>query len=112
MRVDFLEDGSWQQYEVFEAPAGEYTHHEFPGGLSAHWVWPIAAEDVPPAPTFITLELSLHLLSLRIVHLHRRPGGAFVGLALAEYDRYTTNKRALACPSFLVGVDRDLSAVE
>ncbi len=36
--VDFLGDGTWSRYSTFEVAAGEYLHHEFPDGYSAHWI--------------------------------------------------------------------------
>jgi hypothetical protein len=38
LEVDFLGDQDWQPYAVFKASPGEYIHHEFPQGYSAHWV--------------------------------------------------------------------------
>jgi len=38
VEVDFLGNGTWKKYEVFEVPADGYQHHEFPEGFSAHWV--------------------------------------------------------------------------
>ncbi len=38
VEVDFLGDGSWHRYETLSAGAGQYLHHEFPEGFSAHWV--------------------------------------------------------------------------
>jgi hypothetical protein len=35
--VDFLGDGDWSQYEVFNFGT-DYIHHEFPAGFSAHWL--------------------------------------------------------------------------
>jgi hypothetical protein len=38
VEVDFLGDGTWAPYETIAVPAGQYRHHEFPDGFSAHWV--------------------------------------------------------------------------
>lgn len=38
VEVDFLGDGTWSRYETLDVPSGEYRHHEFPDGFSAHWV--------------------------------------------------------------------------
>ena len=38
VEVDFLGDGSWNTYKTFNLDDGEYIHHEFPDGFSAHWV--------------------------------------------------------------------------
>jgi hypothetical protein len=38
LEADFLGDGSWETYDTFEVAAGEYAHHEFPPGYSAHWL--------------------------------------------------------------------------
>ncbi len=38
VEVDFLGDGSWHDYASFELRPGQYLHHEFPDGFSAHWV--------------------------------------------------------------------------
>lgn len=39
LEVDFLGDGSWRPYKSFVVnPEGNYVHHEFPDGFSAHWV--------------------------------------------------------------------------
>ncbi len=38
VEVDFLGDGSWKPYQFFEVDRGQYVHHEFPDGFSAHWV--------------------------------------------------------------------------
>ncbi len=37
LEVDFLGNGKWQRYATFTLAAGEYHHHEFPSGYSAHW---------------------------------------------------------------------------
>ena len=36
--VDFLGDGEWHRYREFCIEDGEYEHHEFAAGFSAHWV--------------------------------------------------------------------------
>ena len=38
IEVDFLGNGTWKRYAQLTVPAGEYVHHEFPAGYSAHWV--------------------------------------------------------------------------
>jgi hypothetical protein len=39
IQVDFLGDGEWNSYlHVNTGPQGEYRHHVFPEGFSAHWV--------------------------------------------------------------------------
>jgi len=38
VEVDFLGNGTWQEYTRFELSEREYMHHEFPDGFSAHWV--------------------------------------------------------------------------
>ena len=38
VEVDFLGNGTWHTYAVFDVAPGAYVHHEFPGGYSAHWV--------------------------------------------------------------------------
>lgn len=45
VEVDFLGDGSWQEYDRMELKAGAYSHHEFSAGFSAHWVRLRSAED-------------------------------------------------------------------
>lgn len=37
LEVDFLGNGKWQRYATFTLAAGEYHHHEFSSGYSAHW---------------------------------------------------------------------------
>lgn len=38
IEVDFLGNGSWQEYKTLEIAPGKYVHHEFPDAFSAHWV--------------------------------------------------------------------------
>jgi hypothetical protein len=38
IEVDFLGDQSWNLYKTIVVRSGEYVHHEFPSGFSAHWV--------------------------------------------------------------------------
>lgn len=38
VEVDFLGDGTWQEYDRMRLKPGFYWHHEFPAGFSAHWV--------------------------------------------------------------------------
>lgn len=38
VEVDFLGDGSFAPYARIELAPGEYVHHDFPPGFSAHWV--------------------------------------------------------------------------
>jgi hypothetical protein len=38
IEVDFLGHGAWEKYERIAVGAGEYKHHVFPAGFSAHWV--------------------------------------------------------------------------
>ncbi|MEK7409087.1 MAG: hypothetical protein AAB225_28835 [Acidobacteriota bacterium] len=38
IEVDFLGHGAWEKYETVLVGAGEYRHHVFPTGFSAHWV--------------------------------------------------------------------------
>jgi len=38
IEVDFLGHGVWKKYETLPVPRGEYKHHVFPPGFSAHWV--------------------------------------------------------------------------
>ena len=38
IEVDFLGNGTWKVYETLSVGKGEYVHHEFPDGFSAHWV--------------------------------------------------------------------------
>ncbi len=38
LEIDFLGNGSWEQYKTITVPANGYKHHEFPDGYSAHWV--------------------------------------------------------------------------
>jgi len=38
IEVDFLGDGTWAPYKSFDVDRGQYLHHEFPEGFSAHWV--------------------------------------------------------------------------
>jgi len=38
VEVDFLGDGSWRTYDVFELAPDDYIHHELPAAFSAHWV--------------------------------------------------------------------------
>ena len=45
VEVDFLGDGSWQEYDRMRLKPGMYWHHEFPAGFSAHWVRLRSAED-------------------------------------------------------------------
>lgn len=53
VEVDFLGNGSWKKYEVFELPANDYHHHEFPDGFSAHWVRITADRDCTATAYFI-----------------------------------------------------------
>ncbi|MHC4364190.1 MAG: hypothetical protein ACYSTJ_01825, partial [Planctomycetota bacterium] len=53
VEVDFLGNGSWKKYEVFELPANGYHHHEFPGGFSAHWARITADSDCTATAYFI-----------------------------------------------------------
>lgn len=38
VEVDFLGDQSWAPYGPYTVEPGDYVHHEFPAGFSAHWV--------------------------------------------------------------------------
>jgi hypothetical protein len=38
VEVDFLGNGSWQEYYTFRVYNNGYLHHEFPDGFSAHWI--------------------------------------------------------------------------
>ncbi len=38
IEVDFLGNGTWKEYETIQVSEGEYVHHEFPDGFSAHWI--------------------------------------------------------------------------
>lgn len=38
VEVDFLGDGFWKTYNTFSVQNGQYVHHEFAVGFSAHWV--------------------------------------------------------------------------
>ncbi|RMD73740.1 MAG: hypothetical protein D6820_18025 [Lentisphaerae bacterium] len=38
VEVDVLGNGKWWHYTSLEVGAGEYVHHEFPAGYSAHWL--------------------------------------------------------------------------
>jgi hypothetical protein len=38
IEVDFLGHGAWEKYESVAVGAGQYKHHVFPPGFSAHWV--------------------------------------------------------------------------
>lgn len=53
IQVDFLGDGSWEEYKVIEVAANGYAHHEFPDGFSAHWVRVITDRDCKATVTFI-----------------------------------------------------------
>jgi hypothetical protein len=45
VEVDFLGNGTWKKYTVFEVPANGYEPYEFPDGFSAHWVRVTANKD-------------------------------------------------------------------
>jgi hypothetical protein len=45
VEVDFLGDGTWHPYESILVMPGDYMHHEFPAGFSAHWVRVTASRD-------------------------------------------------------------------
>ena len=44
LEVDFLGDGSFDEYQSFAVAANQYLHHEFPTGFSGHWVRLVASE--------------------------------------------------------------------
>ena len=45
VEVDYLGDGSFEEYESFTVGAHRYVHHEFPAGFSGHWVRLVASES-------------------------------------------------------------------
>ena len=45
LEVDFLGNGSWKRYADFALAAGEYQHHSFPPGYSAHWARLVCSAD-------------------------------------------------------------------
>jgi hypothetical protein len=45
IEVDFLGNGTWKPYGSLQVGAGDYVHHEFPAGYSAHWVRLRAGKD-------------------------------------------------------------------
>jgi hypothetical protein len=51
--VDFLGNGSWKKYKVFEMPANGYHHHEFPDGFSTHWARITANRDCTATAYFM-----------------------------------------------------------
>ncbi|MBN2290519.1 MAG: hypothetical protein JXQ83_14390 [Candidatus Glassbacteria bacterium] len=53
VEVDFLGDGSWRRYLALGLAPGEYRHHEFPEGFSAHWVRLAADRDCLATAEFI-----------------------------------------------------------
>ena len=52
LEVDFLGDGSWEEYETITVPPNGYKHHEFAAGFSAHWVRVTASADCNATATF------------------------------------------------------------
>ncbi|MEZ5967338.1 MAG: hypothetical protein R3F56_26105 [Planctomycetota bacterium] len=55
IEVDFLGDGSFAPYAVVELAAGQYLHHEFETGFSAHWVRLVAE-----GPAILTAQFHYH----------------------------------------------------
>jgi len=53
IEVDFLGDGSWRKYETVRLGPGEYRHHVFPEGYSAHWVRLVSNKDCLATAEFI-----------------------------------------------------------
>lgn len=53
LEVDFLGDGSWEEYTNFFIPPNGYVHYEFPAGFSAHWVRLTPSRDCIATATFI-----------------------------------------------------------
>lgn len=53
--VDFLGDGTFAPYARLDLGAGEYVHHEFPPGFSAHWVRLVAC-----TPAILTAQFHYH----------------------------------------------------
>lgn len=45
VEVDFLGDGSFQEYDRMRLKPGMYWHHEFPASFSAHWVRLTCSDD-------------------------------------------------------------------
>jgi len=53
IEVDFLGHGGWEKYETIALGAGQYRHHVFPTGFSAHWVRLTADASVALTAEFI-----------------------------------------------------------
>lgn len=53
IEVDFLGTGQWHRYKSVIVPSGEYVHHEFPAGYSAHWVR-FVADSACTATAYLT----------------------------------------------------------
>jgi len=53
IEIDFLGDQSWETYDTFVVQPGEYVHHEFPQGFSAHWVR-VTADKTCTATVYFT----------------------------------------------------------
>jgi hypothetical protein len=53
IEVDFLGDGTWEQYKELTLPGQGYLHHEFPLSFSAHWVRVKVAQDCQATVYFI-----------------------------------------------------------
>jgi hypothetical protein len=51
VEVDFLGDGTWHEYGSFDV--GQYHHHEFPPGFSAHWVRLVASKACTATAQFV-----------------------------------------------------------
>jgi hypothetical protein len=55
IEVDILGNGAWKTYATLSVPAGQYVHHEFPAGFSAHWVRLTIDQDCQATAHFIYL---------------------------------------------------------
>lgn len=52
VEVDFLGDQTWCRYADVSVGSGEYHHHAFPTGFSAHWVRIISTADTTATAQF------------------------------------------------------------
>ena len=52
VEIDFLGDGTFEEYQSFNIAANRYVHHEFPDGFSGHWVRLLTSETCTATAQF------------------------------------------------------------